>query len=258
MEKNIVFILLSLCYSTIYAQDKETKVPPIVFKGNIIFERKSNTHKQLEEMMKSNGGGSSFLEMMKKKLPKYKIDIFELTFTDKTSLYRPAKDGITETNMMMGNLPAERNIVFNDYESAKTVAEKKVFDKTFLIKDSLKKIDWKITEDFRKIAGYNCRRAETIIMDSIYVIAFYSDAMLASGGPEGFNGLPGMILGVVIPRLNVTYFATKVDNFIADEKVLVAPTKGEKSTHSKTTETVKESTKQWGAMANRFLWYIDL
>ena len=31
-----------------------------------------------------------------------------------------------------------------------------------------------------------------------------------NGGPEQFNGLPGMILGVVVPRLHVSYYAQKV------------------------------------------------
>jgi GLPGLI family protein len=48
------------------------------------------------------------------------------------------------------------------------------------------------------IAGFNCRRANAMIMDSIYVVAFYTDEILTTGGPESFSGLPGMILGVAL------------------------------------------------------------
>jgi GLPGLI family protein len=91
-------------------------------------------------------------------------------------------------------VPAEKNVVYNNYERDSANLHKKIFEKTYLVKDSLRKFEWKISEEFRKIAGFNCRRAETIIMDSVYVIAFYTDAIIAEGGPEGFNGLPGMIL----------------------------------------------------------------
>jgi GLPGLI family protein len=50
-----------------------------------------------------------------------------------------------------------------------------------------------------------------LILDSIYVVAFYSEEIVPSGGPESFSGLPGMILGVALPHDNVTWFATKVE-----------------------------------------------
>jgi GLPGLI family protein len=158
--------------------------------------------------------------------------------------------------MMMGNSPADRNIIFTDFENDSSISEKKVFEKTYLIKDSLRKSEWKITEEFRKIAGFNCRRAETVIMDSIYVIAFYTDAIMTQGGPEGFNGLPGMVMGIVMPRLNTTYFATKVDNYLPSEKDIYAPSKGDKKTNVQVEKTMRESMKQWGQYVDRMLWYI--
>ena len=47
-------------------------------------------------------------------------------------------------------------------------------------------------------------------MDSVYVFAFYTDEITISGGPCTINGLPGMILGLTIPRLYVSMLATKL------------------------------------------------
>lgn len=253
------FLLLqAIIFMSIIAYSQASKeVPTITFRGKLTFERKTNVHKQLDEMMKG-GGSSTMVETMKKQVPKYKTDIFELFFTDKQSLFKPAPDGITESKMMMGNLPCDRNIVFTDFEEMRSVAEKKVFEKTYLISDSLKQCKWKITEEFRKIAGFNCRRAETIIMDSVYVIAYYTDAILAEGGPEGFNGLPGMILGIVMPRLNLTYFAIKIDNYLATEKEITAPGKGEKVNNKSLDEKLQTSMKQWGDFKQRMMWYISI
>ena len=63
------------------------------------------------------------------------------------------------------------------------------------------------------------------MLDSIYVVAFYSDEIHVSAGPESFHGLPGMILGVAVPHENVTWFATKVTETV-EPKPLVPPKKG--------------------------------
>jgi GLPGLI family protein len=255
-KQSLTILILMLFSSTLFAQ--KDAVPIINFKGKITYERKLNQHKQMDEMMKGRGGNNAMAENMKKSIPKYKIDIFELMFTEKESLYKPAKDGISESKMMFGNVPAEKNVVYNNYESDSAIAQKSIFEKTYLVKDSLRKFEWKISEEFRKIAGFNCRRAETIIMDSVYVIAFYTDAIIAEGGPEGFNGLPGMILGVVMPRLNITYFATKVDNYLANEKEMLAPGKGEKKNYAELDVDLKKSLNKWGDYVQRILWYINV
>lgn len=239
----------------ITAQSKSSE-PPLLFKGKITYERKQNVHKQLDEFMKGNDGGNSWIEQVKKNSPKYKTDYFELIFNQEQSLYKPAKDGITESKMMMGNMPADRNIVYKHQTKSSYVAEKLIFEKPHLIKDSLRTYEWKITEEFRKIAGYNCRRAETIILDSVYVIAFYTDAIINPSGPEAFNGLPGMILGLVMPRLNVTYFATKVDNVLIPDTDFVIPTKGEKVKPSDLNAKLSESLKQWGNFVQRVMWWV--
>lgn len=246
-----VLILLLVGNKLAFAQN----TPTIQFKGKITFERKLNQHKQMDEMMKSNPGGGNMIDNFKKQIPRYKTDIFELTFTENESLYKPAKDGISESKMMFGTIPSEKNIVYNNYEKNSSTAQKFIFEKNYLVQDTLKHFDWKITEEFRKIAGFNCRRAETIIMDSVYVIAFYTEAIIATGGPEGFNGLPGMILGIVMPRLNLTYFATKVENYLPVANDIVAPTKGDKKTYKELNETLYESLKKWGEYLQRILWF---
>jgi GLPGLI family protein len=259
MKKFLSVAFIILCYSSfsLTAQTKAGDPPPISFKGKITFERKNNVHKQMEEMMK-NQPNSGMLDQVKKQIPKYKIDIFELFFNNEQSLYKLAKDGLSESKMMMGNIPADRNIIFKDFSTSKGVSEKFVFEKTYLIQDSLRQFNWKITEEFRKIAGYNCRRAETVIMDSIYVVAFYTDAIVTPSGPESFSGLPGMILGIVMPRLNTTYFATKVEQYLPNEKDMTPPAKGEKVKYAALDSKLRDSMKQWGEYLQRILWYINI
>lgn len=84
-------------------------------------------------------------------------------------------------------------------------------DDIYIITDSLLQITWRFTDEYRNIAGYECRRVNGATKDSLYVVAFYTDEIPLSAGPALINGLPGMILGLVIPEMHVQYWATKVD-----------------------------------------------
>lgn len=102
----------------------------------------------------------------------------------------------------------------NTYQNLKTKQVRSLFElggQEILVQDSLLNTKWRITNEYRNIAGYNCRRANGIVMDSIYVVAFYTDEIPLSAGPSAFNGLPGTILGLAIPELHYNIFATKVD-----------------------------------------------
>jgi len=249
MKLKLIFLLLIAGGGHVWAQE----APSILRRGTIQWERKMNMYGQLDDM--AQAGNKPWLDRVRESIDKYKIDQFEMMFTKEESLYQPQKDGISELKARWINVPSERNIVFNDYTNGTTVAQKELYDKTILIKDSLKNYKWKIKEEFRNIAGYNCRRAETIIMDSIWVIAFYTDAIIASGGPESFNGLPGMILGIAMPKLHVTYFATDVQAYTDARREILPPTKGKEYTRESFSAYLLSNMKQWGDWMQRVLQY---
>jgi GLPGLI family protein len=76
--------------------------------------------------------------------------------------------------------------------------------------DSLPTYNWRIIDETRNIQGYECIKAETTIFDSIVVVAFFTPELLPESGPESFGGLPGTILGLVIPFLQSTYLAKSI------------------------------------------------
>lgn len=147
----------------------------------------------------------------------------ELKFKNDETLFMPVKqdmdqnlkglimqlaldfDAITLTNLS--------NNAYNRYNDF--VGQK------MMVQDTIKHVTWKITDEYREIAGYNCRRANGITADSTYVIAFYANEIPIDGGPESISGLPGLILGLVVPSQHVSYFATKVefsDAVVLDKK----------------------------------------
>jgi len=144
-------------------------------------------------------------------------------------------------------------VVYNDYKTGTSIAQKPVYEETFLVEDSLSKIKWKITPDTRTIAGFECRKAVGILDDSIAVFAFYTDELMISGGPEGIHGLPGMILGIGVPRLHTTWFATKVEVFDVNMGPVKPATKGKKVNRAAMMQALDRVLRQWGTYGSKLI-----
>jgi GLPGLI family protein len=147
---------------------------------------------------------------------------------------------------LRNDLATDKNVIYTDYKTGRSISQKPVFEETFLVDDSLAKIKWKLTPDTRIIAGFECRKAVGILRDSIGVFAFYTDELLIPGGPESVQGLPGMILGMGIPQLHATWFATKVEVNGVNLNVATPATKGKKVNHKAMIESLNKVMKNWG------------
>lgn len=222
--------------------------------GKIEYERKVNIYAQMAEME-----NNEWFEKLKAQIPKFSSSFFDLTFDTSRSLYKPGKE--VEGNSMLkmfGGGPAMENVVYSDFVGGKVTANKKVYEQKFLVQDSLRKMDWVIKDEIRTIANYKCRKAVGRMCDSVYVVAFYTEDIVVSGGPEMFGGLPGMILELAIPRLHTTWVADKVELIVPKETDFVIPEKGKKTTEAELGETVRSSFKDWGKLAPRNIWWTVL
>lgn len=184
--------------------------------GKISFEKKVNIQRSI--------AGFDLPDEAKEKMQKYNISTWELYFNESASLYRQQKKQAEQTGNLFGFNIENTNELYADYHILKRILKKNIFNESFLLNDTIPRIDWKIMHDLREVAGYECRKAIGIIHDSVYVVAFYTDEILLKGGPEGFSGLPGMILGLAIPHYNTTWFATKIEPFLLPENTLKPPT----------------------------------
>ncbi len=210
--------------------------------GKIEFERKI----KLSALYETN---DPILDILKKSGQQFKKSFFTLTFDKSNTIYKPGKEN--PENYKFQKMPAEDNIIYTELDKKIAVSEKQVFDNIFLISDSIRKIQWKITDEKRQIAGFECKRANAIIMDSIYIVAYFSEEILTEGGPESFNGLPGMILGLAIPYEHITWFATGL-SLLEKNHVIEAPLWGETISNS----ALKESLKQIFDVSNKIgNWY---
>lgn len=247
--KAIILFIAIFFFTAIQAQQV------FVNSGKIEFEKQINLHKELSDENDGNGD-DIWTQNLKKNTPKTQVIYFDLFFNETQSIYKVGKEveqGVLKVPDWISDRTTD-NIIHKNLTQNKTTILKTVFESTFLLEDSIRHIDWRITNDTRTIAGIECRKAIGKIMDSIYVIAFYTDLITVSSGPESFAGLPGMILGVAIPRINTTWFATKIELITVNDAMLTPPNKGKKTTYANLFQQLQKSTKDWGKYGKKMIW----
>ena len=252
MKKTIILLAsLFLTGNVVFAQHAH-----FTTSGTIEFNRNMNMYAMLKKRVTPDNEAffQPFLENYMKNNPQFKVLKSTLSFSNNKTIFNPIEPETTQNNFF-GDEPmtTQNNVVYTDLATNSQVSQKKVFEETFLVKDSTRKIRWKITDETREIAGYNCRRANAIILDSIYVVAFYTTEIPISGGPENFSGLPGMILGVALPHDNITWFATKVTDTTLPPNVVTAPKKGKPVDNAGYKETLHKATKDWGQWGQTYI-----
>ncbi len=242
--KNIfiaVFVLASLSANS----------QQFITNGSIEYEVRTNNHKSF--------GDGIWAEMFKDKIPEFSVYYYNLIFNDNKSVYKYSRMD-EKTKLPWNNSDNdEDNIWFSDYTNGTFTDQKYVFDNTYLLSDSLMNIDWKmVPNETREIAGFNCRKAVGKIFDSVYVFAFYTDEITVSGGPMGIHGLPGMILGITIPRMFTSWIATKLQLVGVNTSVIYAPQKGKKKKAADLQQLVQKATKDWGSYGQQAIWRLFL
>jgi len=247
-QKYIIIIIL-----LISARSGFTQHTNFAFEGTIDFEKSTNMHAQIPRMI--NKDNEMFYraayDQYKTTQPQFRILKSTLAFSKDKTLFTPIEPDAGPRVMFNEQvaIAPQNNIIYTDLAASKIIAQKTIYEEKFLVTDSIRKITWKITSETRDIAGYTCRRANAIMMDSIYVVAFYTDEIPVSGGPESFAGLPGMILGVALPHENVTWFAKLVTPKALPAGTIAAPKKGKPTDNNGLIATLKSVMKNWGDYA---------
>lgn len=175
--------------------------------AKVSYERKTNLYKKFK------GNAKDWI----REEDKNKIDYFELYFNDTASVFKPVESELKEN---MG-WATSKNTVYQNFNTGKKYMIKTIWGEGLHVKDSMSYRKWKITDSKRNIAGYNCRKAVWKVNDSTRIYAWFSQELQTSTGPETFNGLPGVILGLATEDGGVVYFAKKVEIVKPDPTTLV-------------------------------------
>lgn len=224
-------LLYTICF-LLFAQ--QICAQDFITRGKIEYEIKRNNKRLYSDAERAN---NSWIAGK----PEFDIYYRELVFAGNQLLYMLGRRGT------LTYFPAD-NSLYTDLDTRQTISKQLFINEPYLLEDSVRKIKWKIENEIRKIAGFDCRKAIGIIHDSVYVVAFYCPEIVPQGGPEFFTGLPGMILGLAIPRYFTTWFATRVELAGTDESKIVPPVlkKGKQYTQKELAAILSKKYKEAG------------
>lgn len=237
--KNIFSIIILLISFVSRSQTQ------FISSGKIEFEKKVNIQKETED--------DHWLDGLRDKMPKFRTSYHNLYFREGKTLFEKGIDSYVKIPFM-GDDKSVDDIIYTDLKQGIFYKKQTVFDETFLISDSIRQIKWQMTNDLRDIAGFECHKAVGKILDSVYIIAFYTDQITVSGGPLSFCRLPGMILGIAVPRSNMTIFATKVElTEPKAEKFVIPAGKTKKTGYKGLIQTLQKALSDWGNYGKRYI-----
>lgn len=224
----IVYFILSIL---IWAQEKLV----VEYESKMIFDLdKMEVNLQIpNEAMKKQILNSLAESMGKPSYHKLTLTPTESIFTmvEKITNDQPQENsGIRLQMMASGSGDLYKNLNEN-----LQIKELDMFGKPFLVTDSLKKYDWKITNETKEILGYEVRKAKTKLDENVSVVAWYAPKLAYKNGPQDYHGLPGLILELV--RTHQTEKETTQSVFTATSlsvdsstKEIQRPSKGKKVT----------------------------
>lgn len=236
MNKSILFSALAVVVSFgLKAQNANTL--KVKYTETMYFEQKGDVPPQLAATMPKSRNSNKILYATADK------SIYVVNKEDKV-------EQIEEPGRGRGGWrrPNVDGIVYCNYSDLQMVTFTDFFGKEFLIKEE-KEYTWKIhSGEQRDILGYTCIKA-TYQRDSTTITAWYTPKIQVSSGPDGYSGLPGLILAVSEGENRVT-LATLVEEKCTTAPEIVAPTKGEVVTREKFNEIrkvkMKEMKEIWG------------
>ncbi|HUN01208.1 MAG TPA: GLPGLI family protein [Niabella sp.] len=192
-------LFLSFLITEAFSQDSS-----VHFNGFIKFEKKMNVHAIIDSLIAQAPQAKAELEPGKKKSDKFYTEEFTLSFDSSRTFYQQAEKSKLPLMML------KKTSVFSSLGSRILFSEKVIPGNDIVVKDSMPNILWRLTNESREICGLECRRADGLLWDSVYIVAFFAEAIPISGGPESFNGLPGLILEVHIPNEHTSWTAYEI------------------------------------------------
>ena len=238
MKKILIAVLATFSITVINAQQTQ---------GMVTYERTSQMNIQF-------AGNNPEMERM---IPRTRTDKFELVFGNNKSLWKQAEiesddDGTFNSGggMQIRMIAAGANdVLFCDFENSKSVEHRELFDKKFIVDDSIRKLQWKLTDETKTILNYPCRKAITTrystrmsmnidngkmerkeVADTSHIVAWFTMNIPVPAGPGEYQGqLPGLILEMDVNDGRQVYIAKSISEK-ADLAVIKGPTGKKKYT----------------------------
>lgn len=203
--------------------------------GKVVFQRTV----QMQIRIATNDGGND--EAIQNMLPKTRTDKFELSFANNVTLWKQMEDdaqddmagGQAVGGMQIRMISAgSEDIQYSQLETSRKVDQRELGTKKFIVEDTLKPMNWKLSEETKTILGHLCRKATSQkigtrmmmnmdngkmerkeIADTSNIVAWFASDIPVSSGPAEYQAqLPGMILELDVNNGKTIYQALEISS----------------------------------------------
>jgi len=192
-------------------------------------------------------------EMMKK-IPQTHNIKKVLLFKGQEAIYKEklGNEDLEVTNENDGNemkfvMKTPESSLYTDLKSKSMIHSLEFFGKQFLVTGDIKKCLWKITGEQKTLLDMVCQKA--VLQDTAQnVVAWFTTQLPIGGGPNGYNGLPGMILSLDIDEGSRVITAERIIYRDLLPEELSKPDKGKPVGVEEFEKIKKEKMKEMGAV----------
>lgn len=190
-------------------------------------------------------------EEMANQLPKTRTDKFELSFANNQSLWKMAEQENNDADEVHGGggmqirmvVAGNDDVLYSNFDNGTRCEKRELFDKQFIVDDSIRPLKWKLTGETKTILGHPCQgavatnisvrmmmnmdngkmeRKET--SDTSVIAAWFASDIPVSAGPAEYQGqLPGLILEMTVGVDRQVFKAIAIDPKV-DVASIKAPT----------------------------------
>lgn len=233
MKKFILTSILTGSVILLFAQQGQKS-------GHVVYQ----TTKKLEIKLEGD------LAHLADQLPKEKKSDNELLFNEDASIYRfiakkqedeAVKEAAGATIVFKTSNPEE--YVYSDLKTKINTAQREFMSRQFLIESNTDTAQWKLTGNQKVILDLNCLEAE-LVGGSKKINAWFAPTIPVSTGPDGYTGLPGLILALDIENGKTVITAQSVDFRDVNDNEITKPKNGKKVTLKEYNQIVEEKMKE--------------
>ena len=228
------YILILYCFLTVVCYSQTKSGIAYYAKKTVTLDESKKTELNLET--------KKLLKKMQESLLKL---VFTLKFKNDSAIFEEERQMSisNDLNIKLARvLSGVNGVIF--YNDGIVIKEFEFAGQQFLIKNETDKKKWKLTNEKMSIEGYTCYKAikkEKIEGNwgskEIDIIAWYTPEIPINFGPDGYAGLPGLI--VQIEKGKIITYLKKIE-FTDKEIEIKEPTKGKKVTQEEFDAFVKQ------------------
>lgn len=213
--------------------------------GRVVYER------TVQMQMRMMGGGNEMEQMM----PRSRKDKLEVLFGNDQSLRRTLEDDAQDEMTAEGGgmhvrmmIAGANDVTYSNFGTGRIVEQREFGARNYIVADSIRKLNWKLTGETRTVLNYPCQQAVTQrigkrmsttmengqlknqeVADTMNITAWFTLAIPVPAGPEYQGQLPGLILAIDVNNGRVVYQAVELSPK-ADLGDIKEPSKGKKVT----------------------------